>query len=207
MSIETGAKTSVHAAPRTVREISHIVRAERSDVRGAALSLEPTFEQAILPHLDAAYNLAFWLKRDAALAEDIVQDACLRALKYFKSFRGENARAWLLQIVRYAAYSSPRTGQVTIDINEPENERLITAVASNDSGPEDEAAIDQVRAHMRDAMATLPVQLRECLVLREMEDLSYQSIAQIVGVPIGTVMSRLFRARRMLMTEQNAALR
>jgi RNA polymerase sigma factor (sigma-70 family) len=167
-----------------------------------------TFESAILPHLDAAYNLACWITRDPSTAEDIVQDACLRALKYFKSFRGENARAWLLQIVRYAAYSiTPKANQETIGRVDAENEAFVLEVASTDSGPEAKVATAQVRMQVREAVAALPSKLRECLVLREMEELSYQDIAQIVGVPIGTVMSRLFRARRMLMTSRTAVLR
>jgi len=167
-----------------------------------ASSRDHSFEAVVLPHLDAAYNLARWLMRDGAAAEDVVQEAMLRALSYFASFRGFNPRGWLLQIVRNAAY----------DAMAPERERQFVPLpeAGADEGgglpdlvaPEEdpEAALIRARDHCRvhRLIAELPVELREALVLRELEELSYKEIAEIAGIPIGTVMSRLWRARRML---------
>jgi RNA polymerase sigma-70 factor (ECF subfamily) len=164
----------------------------------------PTFEQAILPHLDAAYNLARWLARDAARAEDIVQDAVLRALQYFPSFSGGEARAWLLRIVRNTAYTAlkaPRGGAPlplggTVD---DDGEPFGYDVPDPGPGPEAALAQRQDLARLDAALAALPIELRECLVLCELEQLSYKEIAQITQVPIGTVMSRLWRARQALL--------
>jgi RNA polymerase sigma factor (sigma-70 family) len=164
----------------------------------------PTFEQAILPHLDAAYNLARWLIRDPATAEDVVQDGCLRALQYFRSFRGENGRAWLLQIVRNASYATlkaQRDGkEVSLGNGIDDNAEGGLGMDFTDPGPDPEAALVQQQdlERLEAALAALPVELRECLVLCELEQLSYKDIAGITQVPIGTVMSRLWRARRML---------
>jgi RNA polymerase sigma factor (sigma-70 family) len=167
-----------------------------------------TFEHAILPHLDAAYNLARWLTGDPVVAEDIVQDACVRALQYFDSFRGENGRAWLLRIVRNAAYARLRSQRAGVEVvlggadkegREGEDGGFGMEVPDPDPGPEAALAITEDLARLKAAMAALPIDLRQCLVLRDMEELSYKQIAEIVDVPIGTVMSRLCRARRMLM--------
>ena len=156
----------------------------------------------MLPHLDAAYNLARWLMRDPAAAEDVVQEAMLRALTYFASFKGVNPRAWLLQIVRNTAHTSHALdrGVQFVPLGEPGE---VGAVAGEDlvSDAEDpEAALIRERGErqVRDLIAALPVELREPLVLRELEELSYKEIAEITRTPIGTVMSRLFRARRLL---------
>lgn len=155
------------------------------------------FAERILPHLDAAYNLARWLTRDAHDAEDVVQEACLRALRYMKSFEGGDARPWFLTIVRNAFYdwiARNRPAEVVQD-----DGAILDAV-------EDPAAIDPQcqairNAEMRglaDAVAALPLQFREALVLRELEGLSYKEIARVADVPVGTVMSRLARARALL---------
>jgi RNA polymerase sigma-70 factor (ECF subfamily) len=166
---------------------------------------EPTslsFEQAILPHLDAAYNLARWLARDPATADDIVQDACLRALQYFASFRGDDGRAWLLQIVRNATYAKLKTRrsgvEVAFDGMSDDDHGTVMDIPDPGPGPEATYARREDLAQLDAALAALPVDLRECLVLCELEQLSYKQIAQITGVPIGTVMSRLWRARRLL---------
>ena len=150
------------------------------------------FEAQALPHLDAAYNLARWLSRSPADADDIVQDAMLRAFRAFDGFRGGDARAWLLAIVRNCWLS---LGTAT-------RRRGHTALEDTmaDTGPDpEEAAIRSGQQRQLDAMiARLPVEFREVLILREMEDMSYRDIAGITGAPLGTVMSRLARARAML---------
>jgi RNA polymerase sigma factor (sigma-70 family) len=147
----------------------------------------------MLPHLDAAYNLARWMLRDATAAEDVVQEAMLRALTYFASFRGGNARAWLLQIVRTTALNAlaaPRPEHASEEMEE---------IADPANDPEQDYAARQRRSRLDSALAALPLELRECLVLRELEELSYKEIARITDVPIGTVMSRLWRARQELL--------
>ncbi len=151
------------------------------------------FASAMLPHLDAAFRLARWLAPDRATAEDIAQDALLRALTYFASFRGDNPRAWLLRIVRTTALT--RAGRRT---HEPIGDRHAD-IPSAAPTPEAALAETEARTLLHRAIAGLPDELRECLVLREFEDLSYRDIAEVTGVPVGTVMSRLHRARRALM--------
>ena len=150
------------------------------------------FEAQALPHLDAAYNLARWLSRSPADADDIVQDAMLRAFRAFDGFRGGDAKPWLLTIVRNcwlsAGAASRRRGHT----------ELQDTVADAGADPE-ESAIQSGHQRQLDAMiARLPEDFREVLILREMEDMSYREIADITGAPIGTVMSRLARARTLL---------
>lgn len=156
----------------------------------------PGFEDVVLPHLDAAYGLARWLLRDPALAQDVVQDAMVRALRYFESYRGGDGRAWVMQIVRNAAYEALRERQG--------RERLVEvplseALPANGADPEAACATQEQAGQLEAALARLPVELRECLVLREVEEMSYREIAEVTGAPIGTVMSRLWRARQLLM--------
>ncbi len=156
------------------------------------------FGLAVLPHLDAAYNLARWLVRDPAAAEDVTHDAILRALKYFPSFRGEDGRAWLLQIVRNTAWSRLKSSPAGRDIPLGDGEGGGMEVADPAPGPEAALAARQDVLRLDEALAALPVELRECLVLCELERLSYKEISRVTGVPIGTVMSRLWRARKAL---------
>jgi RNA polymerase sigma factor (sigma-70 family) len=155
------------------------------------------FARVALPHLDAAYNLARWLLRDPDVAQDVVQDAMLKAMTYFASFRDGNARAWLLQIVRTTAYDAMakrrRGGEVPL---EPET---VTEPIDPADDPERAYARVQGSATLVEALDTLPAELRECIVLRELEEMSYRDIARITGVPTGTVMSRLWRARQSLL--------
>jgi RNA polymerase sigma-70 factor (ECF subfamily) len=156
------------------------------------------FGRIAVPHLDAALRLARWLVRDPARAEDVAQEAMLRALTYFSSFRGENPRAWLLQIVRTTALT--HLGQDSGRREDPlDADGAHADLPSADPGPEARLAGAEQHTLLHRAITALPAELRECLVLREFEDMSYRDIATVTGVPIGTVMSRLFRARRALM--------
>ena len=151
----------------------------------------PDFATLAEAHLESAYNLARWLVRDPALADDVVQDAMVRALKYFGGFRGENPRAWLLQIVRNVALTRLKTHvevapAVSLEPHEPRDEPEATLMRENDA------------RLVQKLLAGLPVELRECLVMRELEELSYKEIARIIDAPIGTVMSRLWRGRKLL---------
>jgi RNA polymerase sigma factor (sigma-70 family) len=170
---------------------------------GVTLPGTADFEQVVMPHLNAAYNLARWLVRDVALADDVVQDAMLRALNYFGSFRGDNARAWLLRIVRNAAYgalAARRRGSTTsLDDTGSDDEPAAMQIADPSDDPEETLVRGESFAQLAETLAALPTELRECLVLHELEELSYKEVAQVTGVPIGTVMSRLWRARQALM--------
>jgi RNA polymerase sigma-70 factor (ECF subfamily) len=153
----------------------------------------PNFEQAVLPHLDVAYNLARWLTRNEQDAEDVVQEAYLRAFRFFASFRGGDVRAWLLKIVRNTCYTWLHANRPLQDATEfdeslfPPDSRALNpeeAVLQNDSG-----------TLLRSALEKLPLNFREVIILRELEGMSYKEIADITGMPVGTVMSSLSRAR------------
>lgn len=165
------------------------------------------FNELILPHLDGAHNLARFLTRDPALSEDVVQDAVLRAFRGFGNFRGGSARAWLFAIVRNCCRTAQAgsLGSVGLVIHESGLSAQAAARLKEqpDPGPTPEeevlrsAEIDRVRK----AIEAIPEPFREAVVLRDLEDLSYAEIAEVTGVPIGTVMSRLSRARTMLAKE------
>ena len=157
---------------------------------------ESPFEQALLPHLDAAYNLARWLTRNDQDAEDVVQEAFLRALRFFGSFRGGDGRSWLLAIVRNACYDwlQRRAGP---DQMMAFDEEIHAPQAAADD-PEHLLLQRADRQIVRRALEALPPVWREVLILRELEGLSYKEIARVVGIPVGTVMSRLARARTRL---------
>jgi len=154
------------------------------------------FERQVLPHLDAAYNLARFLMRNDLDAEDVVQEASLRAFRFFENFRGENSRAWFLQIVRNVSFTNLRKKQPD-EMNVVFDEELHGAQTPS---MEPGVAIDraQDRQTIRAAIEQLPPEFREAITLRELEGSSYKEIADIAGVPVGTVMSRLARARRQL---------
>jgi RNA polymerase sigma-70 factor (ECF subfamily) len=153
------------------------------------------FEQAVLPHLTAAYNLARWLTGNDHDAEDVVQESYLRALKFFSGFRGGSSRPWLLAIVRNTCYTWMRRNRMAepgleldeemyVDTTSPSPEAILLATARGDL--------------VRRALEELPAEFREIVILREMEGLSYKEIAEVTSVPVGTVMSRLARARARL---------
>ena len=154
------------------------------------------FERQVLPHLDAAYNLARFLMRNDQSAEDIVQEAALRAFRFFDSFRGENSRAWFLSIVRNTAFTALKRNRMDEETVVFDEELHGGQVPALDAGIALDRAHD--RQTVRAAIEQLPAEFREAITLRELEVMSYKEIADIAGVPIGTVMSRLARARRQL---------
>jgi RNA polymerase sigma-70 factor (ECF subfamily) len=151
------------------------------------------FESTVLVHLDAAYNLARWLTGSDHDAQDVVQDSCVRAFRAFAQFRGGDARAWLLTIVRNTTFSMKSGRKSTVELNEELHE-----TADEQLDPQLIALRASDAQRVRAAIADLAEELRSVIVLREMEGLSYKQIAQVLGVPIGTVMSRLSRGREKL---------
>ena len=155
------------------------------------------FEAIVLPQLGAAYNLARWLTRNDHDAEDVVQEAYLRAFRFFDGFRGGDVRAWLLTIVRNTYYtwlSSNRISDHSAPIEDDETWDLETDAPN----PELSAIQASERDQLEQAIENLPAEFREVLILRELEEMSYKEISDISGIPIGTVMSRLARARKRL---------
>ena len=156
-----------------------------------------TFEEVVLPHLDAAFNYARWLTKSEADAEDVVQDAYVRALRFFSSLRSDDARSWLLTIVRntwYGRFPRATAANQTTVYDDMTHDRP-------DESLDPEALVLQRQAveKVQRAVQELPADFREVIVLRELEGLSYKEIAAVVGIPIGTVMSRLARARERLL--------
>ncbi|HEY9015833.1 MAG TPA: sigma-70 family RNA polymerase sigma factor [Gemmatimonadales bacterium] len=165
------------------------------------------FEAIVLPHLDAAYTLARYLTRHEHDAQDVVQDAYLRALKYFDGFRGAEAadgRAWLLTIVRNTAFNWRR--RYRQEASAAEFDEQLHSGSVEDVHPDATLSDVSARESLHQAIDRLPAEFREVIVLRELQGLSYQEIGEVTGVPVGTVMSRLSRARsrlrRALVTEQ-----
>lgn len=155
------------------------------------------FESEVLPHLDAAYNLAGWLTRDPDDAEDVVQDACVRGLRYIDSLRRGAGKAWFLTIVRNAFYDWVGRNRPVEIVHESTD--VLEAVADPNAVDPQQSAVRRSDARaLADALAALPLQFREVIILRELEELSYREIAGVVGIPVGTVMSRLSRGRAML---------
>src|SRR5882672_10433883 len=154
------------------------------------------FEQAILPHLTAAYNLARWITGNDHDAEDVVQESYLRALKFFGGFRGENSRPWLLTIVRNTCFTwlrKNRFSELSTELDEQIHGR------EREPGNPESMLLAAAQSEMvRKAIEELPPEFREVIILREMEDLSYKEISAIASIPVGTVMSRLARARSKL---------
>lgn len=152
----------------------------------------------MVPHLDAAYNLARWLLRDERAAEDAVQEAALRAFRYLDSLRGSESKPWLLGIVRNTCFNAMEKVRLRLEVtgfDEEELEALGGVDAGRDSDPLELLQTSDLRAQIDAAIGALPAPLREVIVLRELEELDYAQIAKVVAVPVGTVMSRLSRAR------------
>jgi RNA polymerase sigma-70 factor (ECF subfamily) len=163
------------------------------------------FEQAVLPHLDAAYNLARWLTRNEQDAQDVTQEAFLRAFRFFDGYQGGNMRAWLLTIVRNTCYTwlhrnRPPESAVEFD------EEIHSDESAGEADPEIQALAGADKAAVHRALEELPDIFREVLVLREMEGMSYKEIADVASVSLGTVMSRLARARTRLRQSLGAAM-
>ena len=146
----------------------------------------------MLPHLDAAHNLARWLVSNPHDAEDVVQEACVRALTFFDGFHGEDGRAWLLAIVRNTCYDWLRKRKRAVPLEE------IAPPADGTPGPEAQQLAAADRTLVRQSIERLPEEYREVIVLRELEGLSYKQIATVIDTPVGTVMSRLSRGRKRL---------
>lgn len=157
------------------------------------------FEAIALPHLDAAYNLARWLTRNDQDAEDLVQAAFVRAFRFFATFRGEDARSWLLTIVRNTHFTQLRDNWQSRNAMPFDEELHADSADSEQLSPEAVLLQRDTQAAVNHALGRLPTVFREVVVLKDMNDFSYKEIAQIVGVPIGTVMSRLARARKLLL--------
>jgi RNA polymerase sigma-70 factor, ECF subfamily len=158
------------------------------------------FEHAVLAHLDAAYNLARWITRDPAAAEDAVQEACLRAFRFFEAQHGGRAKAWFMAIVRNVCLDWIEAERRAKD-HEPYDEDAHGPSAASlptAESPESLLARSSEARWLRACIATLPREYREVIVLRELEELSYKEIGVIVDVPVGTVMSRLARGRALL---------
>lgn len=168
-------------------------------LRGARSPL--SFEEAVVPHLDSAYNLARFLTRDATAAEDAVQDALVRALRAFDQFRGESPRAWLLAIVGNCCRSAlaARAASLVRLVDGLDGESSPAGQVPDQSADPEQALLQKGDARMvRELVEGLPEPFREAIVLRELEELSYKEIAQVTGVAMGTVMSRIARARGLL---------
>ncbi len=157
------------------------------------------FEQVVLPHLDSAYNLARWLMHNDQDAEDLVQEAYLRAFKFFDGFRGGNSRAWLLTIVRHTCYSRLQLNRAA-EFSTVFDEELHSAGCET-YNPE-RLLLQQIdQQQLRAALEDLPVVFREVVILRDLEGLTYKEIAVVAGIPLGTVMSRLARAHKRLQVD------
>jgi RNA polymerase sigma-70 factor (ECF subfamily) len=165
------------------------------------------FEVLAMPHLDAAYNLARWLTHNDHDAQDVVQEAFERALRYLGTFRGDNARAWLLQTVRHTCFTWMKANRPAerLFLDEADEAHALAAPVADE--PPSVAMRKADRVRINQAIAGLPIVYREVLVLREFEELSYNDIARIADIPVGTVMSRLARARGLMRVALSPAAR
>jgi RNA polymerase sigma factor (sigma-70 family) len=210
--------SSVHRSKFRRTELNEVVLKERLDgpdrLSGQQQTSVPTvqnkddrvmFDEVFRPHMAEAYRLAQWLTGNAYDAEDVVQDAALRAFRGIKSFGAVNARAWSLTIVRNAAYSwltknRPRAVVYTDDLSVTEQQELerVGPYGTRVETPEEIALFKADAEDVQRVLARLPAHFREVIVLREMNQLNYRDIAEITNLPIGTVMSRLSRGRQLL---------
>jgi RNA polymerase sigma-70 factor, ECF subfamily len=160
----------------------------------SATDPQAQFDRIVMPHLDEAYNLARWLAGNDHDAEDIAQEACVRAFRFIGGFRGGNSRAWLLAIVRNTAFTWLKKNRrpTVISMESDELEKIEEPAEASPLPANVDAAV------LRAALESLPAEFREAIVLRELEGMAYKEIAEIADVPVGTVMSRLSRARRLL---------
>jgi RNA polymerase sigma factor (sigma-70 family) len=169
------------------------------------LAKRESFEQAVLPHLDAAYNLARWLTRNDQDAQDVTQEACLRAFRFFDGYQGGNMRAWLLTIVRNTCYTwlhQNRSPGSAVEFDE----EIHSDESTGGADPEIQALASADKETLRRALEELPDVFREALVLRELEGMSYKEIADVTSVSLGTVMSRLARGRTRLRESLSVSL-
>ena len=155
------------------------------------------FEEAMLPHLNAAYNLARWLTRNPDDAQDIVQEAYLRAFRFFGGFHGSDGRSWFLTIVRNISYTWLKQNK-SLELVTEFDDNLLYLNESGAPDPETSQVLKSESEIVLAAVDQLPLEFREVIVLRELEELSYKEISQLLNIPIGTVMSRLARARKRL---------
>lgn len=157
-------------------------------------NLSVNFEDTFLPHLDAAYNLARWLTRDPTDADDVVQEAYMRAFRFFESYRGGDSRAWVMKIVRNTCYSWLEKNRSYETLSELDEE-----LHPHDAADPEKILLENIdKQKLRDLIEGLPAEFREVVILRDVEEMSYKDIAAIADLPLGTVMSRLARARRKL---------
>lgn len=170
------------------------------------LTKKKRFQACVMPHLNSAFNLACWLTHNRQDAEDVVQEAYLRAFRFFDNFHGEDGRAWLLRIVRNTFYTwyqdNQKQRQETPFDEELHNIDFCRSIGAAHADNDPEALLMQKDSEqqLQRALQALPLEFREVMVMRELEELSYKQIAGIVGIPIGTVMSRLGRGRKLLAT-------
>jgi RNA polymerase sigma-70 factor (ECF subfamily) len=185
---------------RAVGSLLSPIRRKDPAVAGGPLSPDEVarFRRTFLPHMDAAYGFARFLSRDATVAEDLVQDAYLRAYQSFSGYRGGDAKAWLLAIVRSCFLTWVRAQRAWSEVTAPEAVETAARQAQPTDTPEDVLVRAAEVADVRAAVEALPDPFRETLVLRELQEMSYRDVAELTGAPIGTVMSRLARARQLL---------
>lgn len=176
--------------------------AHRAGVASTDTTSVQRFERLVLPHIDSAYNVARWLTRNDQDAQDVVQEACLRALRFSGGLRGDDGRAWLLSIVRntfHTWYAEKRKlARETTEFEDEEHDGPAAGMAAEDDGPEAMYIRAQNQRRVHQALGLLRLEYREVLVLRELEELSYKEISMILDIPMGTVMSRLGRGRQQL---------
>ena len=198
-----GNKKGPAAVLLSAKAENELENARRTGVHGTAT--RERFEQAVLPHLDAAYNLARWLTRNEQDAQDVTQESFLRAFRFFDGYQGGNMRAWLLTIVRNTCYtwlSRNRAPDFAVEFDE----EIHSEEVSGSADPEIQVLANADKETVHRALSELPDIFREVLVLREMEGMSYKEIADVASVSLGTVMSRLARARTRLRESLGAAL-